>query len=999
MKYAKIAFVLSYFRAFVSSCFCIPHLAPRAYLSVFCLLLSAFCFSPLHAQTNFGSRGTEFWLVFGYNTTECNLQIRVVGGEEETKGQFYYPAMGIPVNFTVPAGQAYTHFLSTMEKGSVSIGGAGISNHSVRITTDKPVMAYVLNQSSLTTGATYLLPTPALGEEYYHISYGPPPVHFYDHLIDAYSVIATQDNTQVHHNKILVATLNTGEVYTRATTSVPNENDLTGSHITANKPIALFNVCPGGGIPNGYQAIDRVFEQIAPVRAWGKKFFFPGTHTGVDRVRIVASQDSTNIMTLQTATIISGTGGQPDGKNLRAGQFIEIEVREKQGGCYIEADKPVGVSAFLVGAWYLVEKAPGNVPVEYSDPGQAWVPPLEQDVTAALLAPFIAKKSPFEHYAIIITPTDTRMNTRVKIGNNSEQPVTTSWRRNDASGMSFYNMRLTEEQDSYLFTNPAGLVVMGYGIAATESYFYLLSSAARIIDALFYVNDIHFQEIPDLFCEQPLHFRAEINGRINNTSAGYIKWYINNVEQKDLENKLTWEKFFESGSFQIKMEVRMDNGEIKVRETTITIEKPELTQPKNLTFCAGDTTGVISFTGIDIDACNWTAPNGTRIGLPAEKGTGNIPSFIAVNERDFSDSVSVTVTPVSPRGCIGEPKTFTVTVISIPLLDIVQDISLCAGDTTPVISFTGANISTVTWVADGGTAIGLPSESGTGNIPSFTTSNNGEEPLLVTITVMPESSGDCTGQLRTFTITVYATNTVHVDLGKDTAICWMDSLRLNDGHPASNITSYRWQDESTGATYTVYQEGGEYWLIVKGACNSQDGDTINISYLTDIVINLGQDTTYCNTDVIHIELDVTNPNASYLWQDGSTSPLFIIEEAGTYSVEVSNACMSVTKEVVIKEMGCTVEINIPNIFTPNGDGLNDLFGVEFIPVENVKEFQMYIYNRWGRLVFSTENCETLWDGNNGKGAPCPAGIYYSAIRFIDILGKEYQYHISLTLLR
>jgi gliding motility-associated-like protein len=67
---------------------------------------------------------------------------------------------------------------------------------------------------------------------------------------------------------------------------------------------------------------------------------------------------------------------------------------------------------------------------------------------------------------------------------------------------------------------------------------------------------------------------------------------------------------------------------------------------------------------------------------------------------------------------------------------------------------------------------------------------------------------------------------------------------------------------------------------------------------------------------------------------------------------------------------------LPNIFSPNGDGLNDYFR-PFRPYDLVNSVQMRIYNRWGNMVFRTDNPEILWDGkdqNNKKD--CAEGVYY-----------------------
>ena len=858
----------------------------------------------LQAQ-DFGSRGTDFWVTFGSNlnkgTTSLELQLRIVGGEQDAKGTFYFTELGLPVPFSVAAGKVHTFPLSSSQKVAVYNNTSGISNYSVHITTDNPVMAYAFNRSNFSTDATNLIPTVGLGTDYYQISYVPQPgAGTTPPSPDAYAVIATKDATQIYHNNTSVATLNAGQVYYH-TSAIGT--DMTGAHITADKPVAFFAVNQGVYIPTGTQAADHLFQQLAPVNTWGKKFFVPVSHFKADRVRIIASQDSTRI-TRNGGNMITNTGGQMTGNNLRAGQFIEIEVQLTQNGCYIEANKPVAVCTYLKGSESHSEF--GGI----SDPSQAWVAPIEQNVKSALLAPFVALNVPaYTHYALVVTPTATRFDTRVKTGNGTPQPVTTgTWYSNDC-GMSFCTMTLTDPSASYNFTNPAGLVILGYGAIDRESYYYLLSSAMRTLDACFYVNDIHYQELFEPVCAQPVRFRAEIDEGAN-SSVTELKWYIDDVEEVTARNQMRWEKTLTvNGEYKIKMEVRMSDGTTKIREGVFKIAIPVLNSLENLRFCIGEDVSPISFTGDYIDTCIWQVTSGS------------------------------------------------------------------------------------------GVAIGMNAENGIGTIPGFKTMNTTNAPLSVTVTVTPKNKNNCTGDPETFTITVLDPKMLKVDLGNDTTVCYPDSLILNAENEYA--ISYQWQDGSNKATYTIYSTGGEYWVVVKGPCNTRISDTINVTYLDNLKVDIGNDTSFCKGDEIHIELDVTNPHASYLWQDGDTSSHYVIEKEGVYRVEVSNACISETKEITIEEIDCELDVTIPNIFTPNGDKLNELFAPQFTPLENLGEFQMHIYNRWGRLVFSTESYEKLWDGKSTNGQPNPEGVYYYQLYFTHKIfkNKEYRCHGAITLIR
>ena len=82
-------------------------------------------------------------------------------------------------------------------------------------------------------------------------------------------------------------------------------------------------------------------------------------------------------------------------------------------------------------------------------------------------------------------------------------------------------------------------------------------------------------------------------------------------------------------------------------------------------------------------------------------------------------------------------------------------------------------------------------------------------------------------------------------------------------------------------------------------------------------------------------------------------------------------------------------ISLPNVFTPNGDGINDLF-VPLTPIEE-GDFHIDIFSRWGIVVFSTSNPNIMWNGTiNGNGNECSEGVYFYVYSFTPIDGSQAQ---------
>ena len=521
------------------------------------MLLFAHC--EIQAQT---MEGTEFWLTFGKNdwwhnnTYGLNLQICIVSNNQQTAGTIYFTNIGVTVPFSIGPLQVFTHNLNASQRQAAYNTSQGISNKSVYITTDQPVTVYALNQTHMSTDATNILPVTALGTNYYQISYTPyqesnPPLPI---AYDAYAVVGIKNNTHLYHNGIFEATIDSGQVYYKT-----SDTDMTGAHITTDNPVAFFAVNQRVLIPATWYNYDCLMQQLAPVDAWGNNFFVPASHRGKDRVRIVASQNNTQI-TITGGTVISGNPS-----NLQAGQFVEVEVYLSNNGCYIQANKPIGVCTYLTGWGYNFEGG-----IADSDPAQCWLPSLDRTVAEALMTPLIPiEGTTLDGYrALVITSTNNKNETTVSIGG---APATTlsggNWMDHFEAGMSFYNMPLSNLNASHLFANPNKLIVLCYATGRMESYYYLANAAIRNVYPVFYVNDISYKHLQlNTFCGN-ITFRAHVVGMSD--EQGSLKWYIDDIEQTEIQDLLTWSKHFPAKEYNVKMEVHFPEKDPVILESTL----------------------------------------------------------------------------------------------------------------------------------------------------------------------------------------------------------------------------------------------------------------------------------------------------------------------------------------------------------------------------------------------------------------------------------------------
>jgi len=161
-------------------------------------------------------------------------------------------------------------------------------------------------------------------------------------------------------------------------------------------------------------------------------------------------------------------------------------------------------------------------------------------------------------------------------------------------------------------------------------------------------------------------------------------------------------------------------------------------------------------------------------------------------------------------------------------------------------------------------------------------------------------------------------------------------------------------------------------------------------------LDLINDTTMCIPDTLL--LLAPGGYAQYEWNDGSSLNFLPITKPGTYSLTVTNVYTCFSTDSFHVTLKCPTNLWLPTAFTPNGDGINDFF----LPIGyNITEFHMKIFNRWGQLVFSTDDADKGWNGySNGVPAEMGAFVYYVAwAGFQDGVSKGGTLQGNVTLIR
>lgn len=227
-------------------------------------------------------------------------------------------------------------------------------------------------------------------------------------------------------------------------------------------------------------------------------------------------------------------------------------------------------------------------------------------------------------------------------------------------------------------------------------------------------------------------------------------------------------------------------------------------------------------------------------------------------------------------------------------------------------------------------------------------------------------------------ITITFTPYPVVDFGNDTTLCEGTTMILDAQNPGS---VYEWHNNSTNQLLTVDKAGRYFVKVTSNGCSSSD--TINVSYDLKPVFTLGTDRLICGGQIITLQPSIQNGQGIiYLWQDGSRGTTYNVTAPGNYFLQLSNICGSKADSVIVSKGAC--KLYVPTAFTPNGDGLNDVFKAAY--GENITKFRMTVYNRWGEKVFESSDINKGWDGTySGK---ILSGVFVWMIQYDTIDSKS-----------
>lgn len=219
---------------------------------------------------------------------------------------------------------------------------------------------------------------------------------------------------------------------------------------------------------------------------------------------------------------------------------------------------------------------------------------------------------------------------------------------------------------------------------------------------------------------------------------------------------------------------------------------------------------------------------------------------------------------------------------------------------------------------------------------------------------------------------------------------------FGDGNGTSTQTDPTYTYSDTG-TYVV-----TYYAIDSSTCNIVDSTqfTVELTQAEQFSATLNfTPPPPCGSDSLLVDLEFTGSGAdSLVWDMGNgvvfinmDSIIYYFTEPGTFEVSMTAYDFECNKvETVSNEVTFTgntqTEVIIPNIFSPNNDGVNDR--LHFVNVDASKEYSLRIYDRWGLKLFESSDSTEAWEGKNKRGKDVPEGVYFYEIIYTDVCKDE-----------
>ena len=232
---------------------------------------------------------------------------------------------------------------------------------------------------------------------------------------------------------------------------------------------------------------------------------------------------------------------------------------------------------------------------------------------------------------------------------------------------------------------------------------------------------------------------------------------------------------------------------------------------------------------------------------------------------------------------------------------------------------------------------------------------------------------------RIDSITITVNDLPKFELGKDSTLCSGGSYQVRMAAPSGS--TYSWNTGVSTSSLNISQSGTYIGTATLKGCVWKD--SIIVSVVPRIPVYLGLDTTICEGQRILLRANVAAEK--YAWQDGSDGQQLLVEKEGIYFLKVASGKCVFSDSINIAVRKCIYyNVYAPNAFSPNDDGINDVFKLYVSPDVKILAFKLILNDRWGNLIFQSTEPDLGWDGFvKGNRANTDTYIYSYTIEYED----------------
>lgn len=412
------------------------------------------------------------------------------------------------------------------------------------------------------------------------------------------------------------------------------------------------------------------------------------------------------------------------------------------------------------------------------------------------------------------------------------------------------------------------------------------------------------------------------------------------------------------------------NGCTQDDEITITVNPlPVITLTPDSRICEGEDVQLQASGGMTY---NWSPAAGLSctncpapVASPAQTTVYTVEVFTALG---CSDTATVEVFVATPAS-IGIPNDTSVCPGESVTLNIVGGVSF---DWEPKVDITNANTAT-------------PTISPT-------------QPRTYTVNIIDNNGCDIQGEVN---VGIYTP--ADPLAGASQTICIGDSVILE----AQNGTAYTWSpdasivDPTADNTVAVPTQTTTYTVEIVDANNCRNTDEVTITVQPLPNVDAGPDIAIYEDsravlNATGAQTYVWSPN---IWIDDTASASTIIfpEDSIMYYVLGTDQYGCQNIDSVYVRVVPKSKFYVPNAFSPDGDGENDIFTIQYYQNFTMNSFK--VFNRWGQMVFEADDIGQGWDGRSPGGDPLPMGTYIYRVEGVDDLGIPQERQGNVTLLR